>query len=81
MVWVVDDDRAEWEQIPRAAENKYEEWVRIIRENNRSPSDAARDIGDSNFKMLGGTAELYTIRLSKKHRVLFTIDYTNEIAS
>ncbi|PHM69781.1 hypothetical protein [Xenorhabdus sp. KJ12.1] len=79
MVWVVDDERAEWAQIPRAAENKYDEWVRIIVENNRSPSDAARDIGDSNFKMLSGATELYTIRLSQRHRVLFTIDSVNEI--
>ncbi|CDG89999.1 hypothetical protein [Xenorhabdus bovienii] len=77
MAWEVDDSRATWKQIPPAAERKYEEWVRTITASNRHPRDAAEDVGGCNFKMLGGTSsgiEQYTIRLSKDHRVLFTIE-------
>ena len=74
--WTLNDDRAKYEgQLTNAEENKYERFKEQIQVHNLNPKEAAKEIGDSNFKNLRG--DLYQIRLSQRNRVLFTIDWDN----
>jgi Txe/YoeB family toxin of Txe-Axe toxin-antitoxin module len=66
--------------VPPAAMRKFHDWCREV-EKDIHPKLAA-DISDMNFEQLGGKLKgQYTIRLSKEHRVAFTIDEANQVVT
>ena len=84
MAWVVDDseqrskyDKGGHVDVPSAAMSKYFEWKRRITSSGygEDPKTAARHAGDMHFERVG---DVYTIRLSQKHRVVFTINETRK---
>lgn len=69
--------RLNWEKgksvsVPPAGMRKYHDWRRYILEG-RTPADAARLAGDMNYEQLQGNSNLYSVRLSQQHRVLFSV--------
>ncbi|KAI1169833.1 hypothetical protein F4777DRAFT_571667 [Nemania sp. FL0916] len=53
---------------------KYTDFQNVVRGQRFHPSEAANIIGDMHFERLNGPRAEYTVRLSQKHRVAFTID-------
>ncbi|HGU0827223.1 TPA: hypothetical protein ACM6YF_004410, partial [Escherichia coli] len=70
---IFDDSRARaaWNgdrtAVPRAGMRKYYEWRRLIRDEGRTPKDAAEIVGDLHYERLkGGAEDFYSIRLTQK---------------
>ncbi|HCP5927994.1 TPA: type II toxin-antitoxin system YoeB family toxin [Escherichia coli] len=83
---IFDDSRARaaWNgdrtAVPRAGMRKYYEWRRLIRDEGRTPGDAAENVGDLHYERLkGGAEDFYSIRLTQKHRVVFSV--TGEVVT
>lgn len=69
--------RLNWEKeksisVPPAGMRIYHDWRRYIL-GGRTPEDAARLAGDMNYERLQGYSNLFSIRLTKQHRVLFSV--------
>lgn len=81
MPYTFDDSAARdaWEkgrsiEVPPAGMRKYHDWKRLIQNEGKTPSDAARLAGDMNFEQLRGHTNLYSVRLTQSHRVTFSIE-------
>jgi Txe/YoeB family toxin of Txe-Axe toxin-antitoxin module len=67
--------------VPAAAMRKFYDWCREI-EKDIHPKLAADIAGDMNYEQLGGKLKgQYTIRLSREHRVAFTIDEATQVVT
>lgn len=78
MPWTVNDQQArntfnqgKHVQVPPAAMKKYYEWRQLI-QGGSDPKSAADEAGDMHYEKLKNT-DIYTIRLSQEHRVVFKI--------
>jgi len=66
--------------VPGAAMKKFHDWCREV-EKDIHPKLAA-DISDMNYEQLGGRlVGQFTIRLSKEHRVAFTINEATQVVT
>ncbi len=70
--------RQNWEKgkslsVPPAGMRKYHDWRRYVADG-RTPADAARLTGDMNYEQLRGNGNLYSVRLTQQHRVLFSVE-------
>lgn len=75
MAWTFDDSTASGRMgIAAAAMRNYYDWRRRVRDLGEHPYDAARYVGDLNYKQLRGSHSQYEIRLNQKHRATFTVD-------
>jgi hypothetical protein len=79
MPWSIDDLHATpTENLPRACGATYYAWRRAIRERGIHPSEAAAEVGDTNFEYYDNGQTKGTIRLSQGHRVWFTVNQATE---
>lgn len=83
-MWTLDDTRPQRAYarnsstlVPSAAMNNYYAWRRLVRADTH-PREAARRVGDLNYKPLSGTTGQYEIRLSQGHRATFTVNESTE---
>lgn len=86
MPWSVNDQRQRDRfnrrhavEVPSAAMRTYHQWRRQIINTNSHPRPVAHAIGGMHYEQLGGRhAGEYTVRISREHRVAFTIDDVNQ---
>jgi hypothetical protein len=79
MPWSIDDLHATpTPNLPRACGATYYAWRRAIRDRGIHPSEAADEVGDTNFEYYDNGQTKGTIRLSQGHRVWFTVNQATE---
>ncbi len=80
--WRIDDSKCEIDKsftLPNL-QKTYEEWKNEINNNGTHPRDAARNLGrGTNYEKLHG--DVYSIRLSREHRVVFLVSPESHIAT
>ncbi|GEM_PF-4717356 len=80
--WGIDQSSVNWNkiQITPSEQMNYDQWKNKVHNDGVDPVEAAKSLGDSNVKQLGGTSngvEQWQFRLGKNTRVSFTIDNEN----
>lgn len=82
MTWNFDDSEARNNYlkgkhipVPSAGMRKYNDWKRRILSSahKEHPKDAAKYAGDMHYEKVG---DVYTIRLTQEHRVVFKLNDT-----
>ena len=76
--WTYSDDKAKHvQQLSPSEEETFQAFKQLIQNEGYHPKEAAKLIGDTNFKQLDKKTNLYQIRLSQKNRVTFVINDKN----
>lgn len=78
MAWKLDKSNADWSRWTTLNSNCQRKWDEFQNAVNRGshPQDAARAIGDSDYKCLHGSQ--YQIRLNQSERATFLVDHTTQ---
>jgi hypothetical protein len=74
MAWTLDKSQADWSNwglLTSSSQRKWDDFQNMV-SRGTDPQDAARTIGDSDYKCLSGSQ--YQIRLSQKNRATFLVD-------
>ncbi|MEA5497716.1 hypothetical protein VB834_03365 [Limnoraphis robusta Tam1] len=77
--WTVNKKNAEFGQLTKAEQAKFDIFQDEIHNHGLHPKDAAKEAGDTDYKQLKGNQ--FQIRLSGRERATFLVDDENEIVT
>ncbi|MFK0090990.1 RHS repeat-associated core domain-containing protein [Pseudomonas sp. NPDC090592] len=74
--WTLDKSNVNFKEfvLTKAEQKSFDSFQNAIHNDGVSPRDAAKRMGDANYKLLQKKTNLYQIRLSGGKRVTFTIE-------
>jgi len=79
MPWTIDKASAEYAQLTKSEQAKYDIFQNAIQNQHKHPKQAAEEAGDTDYKLLQG--DQYQIRLSQGNRVTFTVNPTSQVVT
>ena len=79
MAWTLDKSRADYRDLQKAEQEKFDVFQDAIHNEGLHPREAAQRAGETKYEQLQG--DQYQIRLGGKNRATFRVDNQNEVVT